>query len=82
MVNRGAPGLKSSAVRFLAVWREGPEDRSFLLFESNSESQIQSDNMKLIALLTLVFAALTLGACGHKKQQAVPTAPAPVVYAK
>jgi hypothetical protein len=38
--------------------------------------------MKLIALLTLVFAALTLGACGHKKQPVAPAAPAPVVYAK
>ena len=38
--------------------------------------------MKLIARLTLVVAALTLGACGHKTQQAVPAAPAPVVYAK
>lgn len=64
------------------MWWEGPGDRSFLLFESNSESQIQSDNMKLIALLTLVFAALTLGACGHKKQPVAPAAPAPVVYAK
>lgn len=39
--------------------------------------------MKLIALsLALAFAALTLGACGHKKQQACAPAPAPVVYAK
>jgi hypothetical protein len=38
--------------------------------------------MKLIAL-ALACAALTLGACGHKKKQVVQPAPAaPVAYAK
>jgi len=41
-----------------------------------------SSNMKHIALLTLVLAALTLGACGKKKQAYPTAAPAPVVYAK
>lgn len=39
--------------------------------------------MKLTVLtLALTFAALSLGACGHKKKQAAAPAPAPVVYAK
>ncbi len=37
----------------------------------------------ILVTLVLAVAALTLGACKHKQQQAAcPTAPAPVAYAK
>lgn len=83
MVNSGS--LNGKVLEWSGFWLRGGGDRATGPFcFLNQTPNPESEDMKLIALsLALAFAALTLGACGHKKQQtAYPTAPAPIVYAK